>query len=139
MRVNLDYESSIHIKQGSSLYSTLQNGIKSLVSTTYVPMRIVTLLSIFGSIANLIYSIYVVVISIIKEDIAQGWVSLSLQQSGMFFLISLVLLVLCEYILQVARLSNEGPPYHVAKEFTSMQFTRKEKLNIEEIDFEKIR
>jgi hypothetical protein len=50
----------------------------------------------------------------------------------MFFLISLVLLVLGEYILHMASLSNEGPLYHVAQEFMSARITRCEKLNIEE-------
>ena len=50
----------------------------------------------------------------------------------MFFLISLVLLVLGEYILNMVSLSNEGPLYHVGQEFTSARMTRREKLNIEE-------
>ena len=47
----------------------------------------------------------------------------------MFFLISLVLLVLGEYILHIESLSNEGPLYHVGQEFTSARMTRREKLN----------
>lgn len=96
-------------------------------------MRMVTGLSIFGAIANLVYGIYVTIIALLKTDVAPGWVSLSLQQSGMFFLISLVLLVLGEYILNMVSLSNEGPRYHVAQEFTSARMTRLEKLNIEEV------
>jgi len=42
-------------------------------------------------------------------------------------------LVLGEYILNMASLSNEGPRYHVGQEFTSARMTRLEKLNIEEI------
>jgi TRAP-type mannitol/chloroaromatic compound transport system permease large subunit len=85
----------------------------------------------FGAAANLIYSIYVIAVGLLKSDVAPGWVTLSLQQSGMFFLLSLVLLVLGEYILQVATRTNEGPAYHVAQEFTSAIMTRREKLNIE--------
>jgi hypothetical protein len=86
----------------------------------------------FGAVANLFYSVYVVAIALFKSNVAPGWISFSLQQSGMFFLISLVLLVLGEYILNMVSLSNEGPPYHVAQEFTSACMTRREKLNIEE-------
>ena len=77
------------------------------------------------------YSVYVLAIAFLKADVAAGWVSLSLQQSGMFFLLSLVLLVLGEYILHMTSLSNEGPLYHVGQEFTSARMTRREKLNIE--------
>lgn len=106
--------------------------MRLLVSTTRVPMRLVTMLSMFGAVANLIYSFYVMAIGLFKTDVAPGWVSLSLQQSGMFFLISLVLLVLGEYIVNMASLSNEGPLYHVGQEFTSARMTRHEKLNVEE-------
>ena len=95
-------------------------------------MRVVTSLSLFGAVANVIYSVYVIAIGLVRANVAPGWVSLSLQQSGMFFLISLVLLVLGEYILNMASLSNEGPLYHVGQEFTSARMTRREKLNIED-------
>jgi len=107
--------------------------MRLLVSTTRAPMRLVTSLSLFGAIANLVYSVYVVAVGFLKTDVAPGWISLSLQQSGMFFLISLVLLVLGEYILHMVSLSNEGPLYHVGQEFTSARMTRREKLNIEEV------
>ena len=35
----------------------------------------------------------------------------------------------------MASLTNEGPTYHVAQEFTSARMTRREKLNIEEVAF----
>jgi hypothetical protein len=94
-------------------------------------MRLVTSLSLLGAVANLLYSVYVLMIGVFKTDVAPGWISLSLQQSGMFFLISLVLMVLGEYILNMVTLSNEGPLYHVAQEFTSCRVTRRERLNIE--------
>lgn len=107
--------------------------MRLFVSTTRAPMRLVTYLSLFGALANVVYSIYVLAVAALKPDVAPGWVSFSLQQSGMFFLISLVLLVLGEYILNMASLSNEGPLYHVGQEFTSARMTRLEKLNIEEV------
>ncbi|HSY29244.1 MAG TPA: glycosyl transferase, partial [Burkholderiaceae bacterium] len=115
------------------LGDSIDRGMRLLVSTTRAPMRLVTSLSLFGAISNLIYSIYVVAIGLFKTDVAPGWISLSLQQSGMFFLISIVLLVLGEYILHMASLSNEGPLYHVGQEFTSERLTRREKLNVEDV------
>jgi hypothetical protein len=107
--------------------------MRLLVSSTRTPMRLVTWLSMCGAVANLLYCGYVVAVSVFKTDVAPGWISLSLQQSGMFFLISLVLVVLGEYILSMASMTNEGPLYHVSQEFTSARMTRREKLNIEEI------
>jgi len=132
-RVNMEYDAKPRAKHTKRLGESIDRGVRLLVSTTQAPMRLVTSLSLFGAVANLVYSAYVLGVGIFKTDVAPGWVSMSLQQSGMFFLISLVLLVLGEYILHMASLSNEGPLYHVAQEFTSARMTRKEKLNIEDV------
>jgi glycosyltransferase involved in cell wall biosynthesis len=130
-RVNLEYSANPRTTLKKSLIESIERGMRLLVSTTHAPMRLVSILSLFGAAANLIYSIYVVLVGLFLKNVAPGWISLSLQQSGMFFLISLVLMVLGEYILNMASLSNEGPLYHISQEFTSARITRKEKLNIE--------
>ncbi len=133
-RINLNYSAPLKFpSKKKALWESVDRGMRLLVSTTRAPMRLVTALSMFGAAANLAYSIYVVAVGIFKADVAPGWTSLSLQQSGMFFLISLVLLLLGEYILHMASLSNEGPLYHVAQEFTSARLTNREKLNVEEV------
>ena len=132
-RINMEYSAKPLARNTKKFGESIDRGMRLLVSTTQAPMRLVTSLSLFGAAANLIYSVYVVAIGIFKTDVAPGWVSMSLQQSGMFFLISLVLLVLGEYILHMASLSNEGPLYHVGQEFTSARMTRREKLNIEDV------
>lgn len=136
VRVNLNYTAMPKVSHTKRLRESVERGTRLLVSTTRAPMRLVTSLSLFGAVANLIYSVYVLAVGFLGDDVAPGWVSLSLQQSGMFFLISLVLLVLGEYILHMASLSNEGPPYHVGQEFTSAHMTRMDKLNVEEVSEE---
>lgn len=132
-RVNLDYSAEPKVTHTKRLGESIDRGMRLMVSTTRTPMRLVTSLSLFGAVANLVYSVYVVGIGLLKADVAPGWISLSLQQSGMFFLISLVLLVLGEYTLHMVSLSNGGPLYHVAQEFNSARMTRREKLNIEDV------
>ena len=136
-RVTMEYSAKPFANRSKKLGESIDRGIRLLVSTTQAPMRLVTSLSLFGAAANFLYTLYVVAVGIFKTDVAPGWISMSLQQSGMFFLISLVLLVLCEYILQMASLSNEGPLYHVGQEFTSARMTRQEKLNIEDVSSSK--
>ena len=136
-RINMEYSAKPQAKSVKKLGESIDRGMRLLVSTTQAPMRLVTSLSLFGAASNLLYSVYVVAIGIFKADVAPGWVSLSLQQSGMFFLISLVLLVLGEYILHMGSLSNEGPLYHVGQEFTSARMTRRERLNVEDVSASK--
>lgn len=114
-----------------NLRESLSRGIQLVTSSSETPMRLATMLSAFGAFGSLAYSVYVVLIWVFKEDIAPGWVSLSMQQSGMFFLISLVLLVLSEYVLEISRKANSGPAYYIANEFTSARLIRKERLNVE--------
>jgi len=132
-RANLNYSAKPRALRTKRLWDSIDRGMRLLVSTTGAPMRLVTALCLFGASANLVYSVYVVAVGLLNPHVAPGWVSMSLQQSGMFFLFSLVLLVLGEYILNMVSLSNEGPLYHVAQEFTSARMTRHEKLNIEEV------
>lgn len=131
-QAHLSYSSKAHAPAREKLRDGIDRGMRMLVSTTRAPMRLVTALCMFGALSNVAYSGYVLAIAFFKADVAAGWVSLSLQQSGMFFLLSLVLLVLGEYILQMASLSNEGPVYYVAQEFTSERITRRSKLNIDD-------
>lgn len=132
-RANLRYSALPKAAPPRRLADSVERGVRLLVSTTRAPMRLVTTLSLFGAVANVVYSLYVVAIGLFKADVAPGWISLSLQQSGMFFLISLVLLVLGEYMLNMVSLANEGPAYYVAQEFTSARMTRRSRLNVEEL------
>lgn len=130
-RANLAYRYEPKTVPEKKLGQSIDRGMRLLVSNTRLPMRLVTVLSTFGALANLFYSFYVLAIAIFKPDVAPGWVSLSLQQSGMFLLVSLVLLVLGEYILHMAATSNEGPSFHVAQEFNSVRLDRLERVNVE--------
>lgn len=131
VKVNLRYRARPRLEYDENLVSSIDRGIQLLVSTTRAPMRLVTTISLFGAYANLLYSLYVVAVAFFQKDVAPGWVSMSLQQSGMFFLISLVLFVLGEYILNMVIGSNDGPGYHIGQEFTSAIITRHSKLNLE--------
>jgi hypothetical protein len=131
-RVNLDYSSRPRISSNRQLREGFDRGMRLLFSTTRIPMRIVTWFSLLAATVNFLYAMYVIGIGIFKADVAPGWLSLSLQQSVMFFLISIVLFVIGEYIIQMVALSTEGPLYHIAHELNSATMTRREKLNIEE-------
>ena len=117
--------------RGNNIRDSFSRGIQLVTSSSEHPMRLATTLSAFGAFASLIYSTYVLLIWAFNDNVAPGWVSLSMQQSGMFFLISLVLLVLSEYVLEISRKVNSGPRYYIADELTSARLTRKERLNVE--------
>ncbi len=131
----IDYYSSDRINiNKKTVLSGMDDGFNLLVSSTKIPIRIVTGLSLIGAVLSVAYSVYVLIISFTHDDIAEGWASLSLQFSSSFFLMSCVLLILGEYILHMSRLSNEGPEYYISREFVSKISDKKDFLNIEQLD-----
>jgi polyisoprenyl-phosphate glycosyltransferase len=99
----LRYPGAPAARDPRSLLERAEHALRLLVASGPKPMRLVSLLCLFGALANVLYSGYVVLIFLLKDDVAPGWVTLSLQQSGMFLLISLVLLMLAEYVLIATR------------------------------------
>ena len=69
-----------------------------------------------------------------KSNVEEGWTTLSLQLSGMFFLISLVLFIICEYLYNLNNSTNDGPLFHIGQEFKSENNQNFEKLNIEDLE-----
>ena len=128
----VEFECCVKRQRSKNVFDSVERGIRLMLSTTSAPMRLVTFLSLFGATANLFYSVYVLTVAFLAEDIEAGWASMSLQISGMFFLISIVMMILGEYILQINRNHNGGPEFHIGQEFNSSKITRMEKLNIEE-------
>jgi hypothetical protein len=90
-----------------------------------------TALSVAGATINIIYMGYVLAIHLFKEEVAPGWVTMSLQISGGFFLISLLLALLSEYILQIHGRAVRQPAYYISQEFRSNRMNREGRLNVE--------
>ncbi|MGB5718902.1 MAG: hypothetical protein WBN81_17640, partial [Gammaproteobacteria bacterium] len=94
------------------------------------PMRFVTLMALMGGFLNLLYAIYIVIIAIVKEDVAEGWTSLSLQNAGMFFLICLILAMLAEYLFSLLGNAIGYPIYQITSESTSSVIERRTDLSV---------
>lgn len=114
-----------------SLQESFLRGIQLVTSSSNSPLRLATIFSSIGAFFSFLYSIYIFFIWALKEDVAPGWVSLSIHQSLMYFFISFVLLILSEYVLEISRKIGSGPSYFIASELTSAKLTRKERLNVE--------
>jgi glycosyltransferase involved in cell wall biosynthesis len=99
-------------------------------STSVRPLRLVALMSIGISIVSTLYSVYVVLIRLFMRDVAAGWATLSLQVSGLFILVSLVLAVMCEYLLQILETTNRRPAYHISRETQSFSMDYRQELNV---------
>ena len=83
------------------------------VNHSAAPMRVVSLLGLAGSFLSLVYSLYVVGVYFFKQDVMPGWTTLSLQVSGMFFLVFVMLTMIGEHLGRLLDESVDRPLYHV--------------------------
>ncbi len=108
----------------------VRRGLRLLLSNSTAPLRLASLLGLMGAVLNIIYSIYVIAVILARSDVAPGWTTLSLQLSGMFFLISIIVSVVTEYFIIDLKRARGGPSYFVVTEMTSKLLTRQERRNV---------
>ena len=128
---NLDISYNLDKPEQIRLKESLSRGIKLITYSSESPLRIATLLSAIGALISMIYSFIVLLLWAFGENITPGWTSISMQSSIMYFLFSVVLLILSEYILGISRKSNTEPSCFISDEFTSAVMHSKKKLNVE--------
>jgi glycosyltransferase involved in cell wall biosynthesis len=98
--------------------------------SSYYPLRFLSFFALTGALLNVMYSIYVIVINIFKAKVAEGWTTLSLQNSVMFFILFVILAILSEYISRLLISSQNRPFYLIVKESKSLVLLRKSQLNV---------
>jgi hypothetical protein len=106
-------------------------GMEILFSASSSPLRAISMLALLGAGLNVLYSMYVLFTSL-TSSVSAGWTSMSLQISGMFFLTSLVLSIICEFLIYSKASTFPGSRYFIAREISSPQFGLNTKLNIAE-------
>ena len=93
--------------------------IDLLAANSRHPLRLVAAAGLLGAFLNLLYAGYVVTIFLLKPTVAAGWTTLSLQVSGMFFFVCLILAVLSEYVGTILGEVRGRPLYFIAQEANS--------------------
>lgn len=94
-------------------------GISSLVTTTTSPLRWVSYAGLVSAGLNLAYVGYVCGVNLFKDHVAEGWTTLSLQASSMFFMVFVIQAVMSEYVGRILDEAKEQPLYHIVDELGS--------------------
>ena len=132
--VLFDYEllSRSGKRWGRTLYEAINLGIDVVVSNSIRPLRYISLLGLAVSGFNLAYFVYIGLVNFFKKNVAEGWTTLSTQNALSFFVLNLVLAVVCEYLGRVLLESKDRPLYFIAEERnSSVLISEKDKrLNI---------
>jgi polyisoprenyl-phosphate glycosyltransferase len=101
------------------LLSSVRSGIDILVMNSTRPLRYASYIGLVASLLNVLYIIYVFIVNLFKRNVAEGWTTLSLQNSLMFLFLFIILSVLIEYIDRMLTETKGRPSYYIAEERTS--------------------
>jgi polyisoprenyl-phosphate glycosyltransferase len=91
-----------------------------ITTTSSHPLRFVTWLGLAAALLNATYTFYVLGVYFFRDRVAEGWTTLSLQQTAMFFLVFLILTVLSEYIGNILMQTENRPLYYAIEERNSV-------------------
>ncbi len=123
------------IADKAEYFHGLERAIRIMLLGSHYPLRLLTAASFAGAMLSLLYSFYVVVVLFLKHT-AEGWATLSLQISGLFFLLFLILAAMNEYIFHIFLEQQRKDVYLIARETSSSVLSRKEGLNLQRADRE---
>lgn len=113
------------------LFESINLALQIIFINSLHPLRLASQLSFLVSILNLIYIGFVIIIYLFKKTVVEGWYTLSIQISVMFFFISIILAILCEYVGLMFANSRGWAAYYIAEEKTSsVLIAQEERLNI---------
>jgi polyisoprenyl-phosphate glycosyltransferase len=114
----------------TGLVTSIRQGLRSVFYSSARPLRLAVGIALVTSLVNLLYAFYVLAVGLLRGAV-EGWTSMSLQMSLMFFLISVVLAIMAEFMFQSNETANERPIYRVAFEATSSVLQARDLLNVE--------
>ena len=112
------------------LFTSINQGLDIVFNSSYIPLRIFTVGSLFGAAVNILYMLYIIYTFINTGDVVKGWTSTSLQISGMFFLFSCIFYLLGEYLIRNQKPSNWRKEFYIKKNILSKQDVQNERLNV---------
>lgn len=95
-------------------------GIDIIISNSPTPLRLASFLGIISSALSLLYFGYILVVTIVKQKIAEGWITTNLMISVMFFLLFLILTILSEYVARILDETKDRPLYFIEYESNSL-------------------
>ena len=94
------------------------------------PLRIASGLGLLAAFLNLAYAVYVIIVYLVRREVAPGWATLSLTSAAQFFALALMIAVLCEYVGLLSARLQDIPAYYVKDERTSPVMLERDRRNV---------
>jgi glycosyltransferase involved in cell wall biosynthesis len=110
---------AIEAAKERSFVESIRLAKEIVVSYSHHPLRVVSWLGLLASGCNLIYALYAISVYLFDRRVSEGWTTLSLELAVMFFLLFIILSVICEYIGRILEETRVQPAYHIMEELNS--------------------
>jgi dolichol-phosphate mannosyltransferase len=117
-------------RQREHLRTLVFRGMDLLFSNFSQPLKWVSWLGCASAILNLFYLAYILIVTLIKDSVAEGWVSYSATTTIMFLFLFLILSVIAEYIGRILEEVQDRPLYFIDFEKDSRIDLRDKIINV---------
>lgn len=104
------------LREGRSLINSIGVAIGVVFENSAHPLRVVTWLGITAAFANLLYIFYILLVYLFKDNVMEGWTTISFQNAAQFCFITAILAALAEYIGRIMSRLQDRPRYFVMDE-----------------------
>lgn len=132
-QTSIRYE-RIHRKESArtrSLFRSINFAVSVLISNSLIPLRLATLIGVIASFINLLFLIYIFFSAVVHTKTPQGWMTTSVINSTMFFLLFVILTILAEYIGRILNEARDQPLYFITEERNSRTIvTEPNRINV---------
>lgn len=113
-----------------TLLSGVVRSMQLMIFNSTKPLRWISLLGILGSLSAFIFTIYSIVVNIIKDDVIEGWTSMVFFSSFLFMILFIILAFLGEYIARLLNENSSQMSYYISSEETSSIMLETDRFNV---------
>ncbi|MFO0956824.1 MAG: hypothetical protein U0800_05070 [Isosphaeraceae bacterium] len=115
-----------------SFWTSANTALDLVLSHSAAPLRWASAMGLAASLLNLLYLFYVGIVALVKQKLAEGWLTTSIMIGSMFFMLFAMLTILSEYVARILNEVQERPLYFLELEAESTAATRRpdEAMNV---------
>ncbi|MBV8843267.1 MAG: glycosyltransferase [Bryobacterales bacterium] len=119
-----------------STFEAIASGVDMIVSHSAVPLRLAAFLGVVASFLSVLYFVYILIVSLVKHKVAEGWITTNAVSTMLFLFLFLILTVLSEYVARLLEETKDRPLYFLESEsYSSTIYYKKDmiehKLNVD--------
>ena len=120
----------IDVIKKKSIISGINNTLHHMIFNSTKPLRWMSALGVFGSLMAMLFSLYSLVINLVKEQVVPGWTTTILFISFLFAILFTMLSFFGEYLARLLDDRSEHDEYNIAYERNSSVMFDENRNNI---------